>query len=172
VLDIKMEKSKWENYERLLLILTFICTVLSTSYAIFTSNKALHQASIALRPWVIIEKTVTDLYDDGMVIRFKVSNIGDIPTYVTYKTDATLNGIIISNKNDNEDDIIISLMPEQTAYPHSLTIKGEIYQQIMKKEFKGELIQSIRINYGTDKNKINDYFVSLLSKNQFLLVIR
>ena len=151
-----MKSIKWDKFERLLLILTFICTAIATSYAVYTSTKAIKLSSIDLRPWIVIEKINVDVSHKDIKTKFQVSNIGKIPAYVLFRIEAFLNGKPIK---DRDIEYTIALMPGQIIHQPGLTITGQIYKQIIKRKFADELIQSIRVNYGSVKEKPHEYFV-------------
>jgi hypothetical protein len=47
--------NKW-NIERLILVFTFLCTVVGTYYSIHLSNLTIQQLSAEVRPWITISE--------------------------------------------------------------------------------------------------------------------
>ena len=154
----EIKRSKWEYFERFLLIAAFICLAISTWYATSTAKKAIEQASNELRPWVIVEKINVFFHDENMKSKFQITNIGKVPAYIKIETELTLNGVPIEPTYLKPVKFPIAIMPNQTIHKEGLTIGGDYYKKVQKKEFEGKIVYSIRIDYGVSKDKINNYY--------------
>ena len=73
---------RWTKIERVILILTLLCTVTITNYSIKTAKAAISQSKINLRPLVSLPKVHTVFHTDNIEIRQRVENIGNIPCYI------------------------------------------------------------------------------------------
>ena len=153
------KKSIWVFIERILLILTFIGAIVGTVYSVRTSQKALKQASIELRPWILIRK-INSVWDDEKIkSSFQVTNIGKIPAYVSFEVKSFLNDEPSQLESPAQPPKVRALMPNQTEFPVGLIIKNEYYKKAMNKELDVKIFQSIKVNYGTSKETVGEYYV-------------
>lgn len=92
----------WDRAERILLLVTFLCTVIGTSYSVSTARRALQESQLSLRPWVAIPDVDTFFKGDRMETRFRVVNIGKVPAYVTWELEGQYNGKRITVAEDKQ----------------------------------------------------------------------
>lgn len=150
--------SFWQCLERLILISTFILTVVGTGYSVRTAQQALIQSSIDLRPWISTPKVETYFKSDRLETRFEITNIGKIPAYVIVEVNGYENGNPIKQIQPDQTEHFFSMMPGQKIYCVGLGMKGESYNNILTKQFDDEIIQSITIKYGTSRNDTEKYW--------------
>ena len=150
--------SYWQRFERLLLILTFFCTLVATVYSVRTSQKAIDQASSALRPWIAIQGIDTFFEEDHMETRFKIMNIGQIPAYMIMEIEGHYENKKLPQIHPQSQTHPSVIMPGQTIWGKGVVVEGETYQNILEKELSGELVQSIRVSYSSKKERPSSYF--------------
>lgn len=151
-------KTKWEHCERYLLFATFICVAISTYYAVLTSQKALEQASLAIRPWIIIEKTNTTLNDEVIETKFHITNIGKTPAYITIERKAHHNDKLTPNSGFLPIESNLVLMPTQTVFVSGITINKDAHRKMKEGGFVDDITQSIRVNYGMSEDTVDTYY--------------
>ena len=145
--------------DRLLLILTFLCTAAATIYSVRTARHAIMQAKNELRPWVIVSAVDTFLKADCMESKFKIINIGKTPAYLVIENDVFRNGELVKYPSEMPK-VPISIMPGQTIWHSGFGLKGDTYKKLRqdKKSFGDEIIQSLRLKYGRDKNDVGTFW--------------
>ena len=151
--------SRFKYIERPMLIVVFFFTAISTFYSIRLAKKSLDQYSIEMRPWISIAKTDTHFRDKDMLSKFPVTNIGKIPAYIKCEIECLVNGKSIEVENPEFYKDPLAILPNQTVYMTGLNISGPRYEEILKRKFKGKITQSLRIDYGISKDRINSYYI-------------
>jgi len=131
---------------------------MATVYSVRTARRALQLAENELRPWVIVPKVNTHFKPDHIETRFSVVNIGKIPAYTICEADAHRNGKAVKRIGSQTPKGPIAIMPGQTIFYTGFGLKGESYQRLLQRDFTDEIVQSLRVKYGTSKRDIEKYW--------------
>jgi len=108
------------------------------------------------RPSISILKVDSFFHEDLMETRFVLKNTGKIAAYFKVDGQASINDTPVRVKEIQDHPNII--MPGQIIRYRGLTIQGDTYKRIMKKESSDKIIQSVDVKYGSSKNNTNKYF--------------
>ena len=148
---------RWSKFERVILILTLLCTLTITIYSIKTSQVAITQSKINLRPWVSLPSIHTQFHMDNIEIRQKVENIGNIPCYVKIIGEITYS--IENNQNTKRPGItnILVLLPKQHIN-YGYTISGNIKEKVLEKDPRLSISIGTTVYYSEIKSDIEKYY--------------
>jgi hypothetical protein len=151
----------WIPAERLVLVLTFICTGAGTIYSVGLARKTLNQMGNELRPWVIIPQVDSHFKASRMETKFQITNIGKIPAFYTVTNEAYYGTQADAQLAPKRTESLIVIMPGQTIWVGGYGIKGEAYEKIRKKGSVGNFVQGIRVSYGQRKSNFGKYWTYL-----------
>lgn len=147
----------WLRFERVILILTFFCTLAGTMYAVLTSNKALKISSNELRPWISIEKIDSYFHKDSIENKFVIRNIGKVPAFLNIEVQTEVDGKKMHKEDIPEGPIV--LMPGQILRKPGFAMSGDKYRKMLEGGYSPETYQNIVVYYSESKKDIKKYSV-------------
>lgn len=157
------ENNYWIKFERFLLILTFLCTVVAIIYSIRVSNIAIEQAEIDLRPWIVISQLIIKVRPnkEEFSTKFEITNIGKLPAHIKTTNQSYIDDIPLEKDINSKDVGVIVIMPNQKIYREGIILTREGYRKIIKQKIKHKVISTIHIDYGKSKERIGKYYTSM-----------
>ena len=144
----------WQKTERILLLLTFFCTSIGTVYSVCTAQKALAQATVALRPWIAIPNVNTYVRSTGFDTAFELVNIGQVPAYAQVSVVGDIDGETIPQEERERESLVFVLLPGQKILRDAVKVKDQVFQEMKGARSDHRVFQHILVKYGTQKGDL------------------
>ncbi len=109
------------------------------------------------RPWISILSLHTDIEEDYMAVKVRVTNSGKLPAYVKIVGNGYKNGTPMQNATNPSEPAL--LMPDQIGKNDLLLIKGESYKAILNGTLTPVITLEIRVDYGSEKEDVGTFYI-------------
>lgn len=150
-----------DRIERLLLILTFLCIAIATTYSVRIARRALEQSEISLRPWIALPNINTFIDSDHLSTEFEILNVGTVPAYVQVSIAGYIDDRQSKHMNPEREMIISAVFPGQSILRGGIRVSGNLFRRILEGNQSLSIKQEITVSYGVTRERL-DYSTSQL----------
>lgn len=133
----------------------FICTIISTIYAVKVSKRAIKTSAEESRPWITPMTINVILGKDGMTMEIIIHNSGKLPAFVKSNTTIKIGGNVLEDKFEGMTSLI---MPNQeVGIPCFLP--NDLYEEVLSNQKK--LTIDLLLEYSDKKADSWEYYTKV-----------